>query len=93
MVRTGDSTAVLVESRRKEGYDSKALSEGLLVYTVDTAIRSGEGAVVVQTLRANDPAKSQAPLRPGESLTIGKVTITNVSSSADGDTVTVAIAP
>jgi M6 family metalloprotease-like protein len=93
MVRTGNSTAVLVESRRKEGYDSKSLSEGLLVYTVDTAIRSGEGPVVVQSLRANDPSKSQAPLRPGETLTIGKVTITHVSSSADGDTVTVTVAP
>ncbi|MEU7555946.1 M6 family metalloprotease domain-containing protein [Streptomyces sp. NPDC044571] len=45
VLRTGGTTAYVVESRRAEGGDRAACSTGVLIYKVDSAVRTGEGPV------------------------------------------------
>jgi len=83
------SKVLVVESRRPLGFDAALPKAGALVYTVDTAIASGEGALVVYPQIEGDPYRYQSPLAVGESLTVGGVTITVTASSEQGDTVEV----
>ncbi|MBC7879452.1 MAG: hypothetical protein H7Y59_19970 [Anaerolineales bacterium] len=82
---------LVVESRRRIGYDQKLVKEGALVYTVDTSIYSGEGPIVVYPILENDPYRDQSPLAAGESFTVEGVTVTVIESTDEGDTVQVAI--
>ncbi len=59
-----ETTAVVVESRRKLGYDSDLRKEGALVYKVDTSVPSGEGPIVVGSLFGRTP-DSSVILGPG----------------------------
>ena len=59
-----ETTAVVVESRRKLGYDSDLRKEGALVYKVDTSVPSGEGPIVVGSLFGSPP-DSSVILGPG----------------------------
>jgi M6 family metalloprotease-like protein len=93
VVPTGATTAVVIESRRALGYDTKLVKPGALVYTVDTSVASGAGPINILPAVNSDPYRDQSPLGPGESLTVGKVTITVLSATADGDTVQVMVAP
>ncbi len=93
IVPTGPQTAVVIESRRPLGYDSNLFKSGALVYTVDTAIYSGEGIYNVLPVSSGDLYRDQSPLGPGESLTVGSVTITVVASDENGDTVLVTVKP
>lgn len=45
VVPTSPSTAYAVEVRRKVGYDRGICLEGVLVYTLDSQVRSGEGPI------------------------------------------------
>jgi M6 family metalloprotease-like protein len=45
VVRTGETTAYVIESRRRIGHDVDACSTGVLVYAVDSPLRSGQGPV------------------------------------------------
>jgi M6 family metalloprotease-like protein len=47
VVPTGRSSAVLVEARRRIGEDARLCDEGVLVYSVDASVRSGNGPVRV----------------------------------------------
>jgi M6 family metalloprotease-like protein len=47
VVRTGETTAYVIESRRRIGNDAEACSAGVLVYAVDSPLRSGQGPVRV----------------------------------------------
>jgi M6 family metalloprotease-like protein len=90
VIPTGTTTAVVVESRRAEGFDTNgAFTQGLLVYFIDTSIASGAGVVTVLPVNAADLNKGGAPLQPGLSLTHGGVTVNFVSSDANGDRVRV----
>jgi len=90
IVPTGPTTAVVIESRRAEGYDSGLPKGGALVYTIDTSVYSGEGVLQIQNGSGN---YLNAPLAAGQSVTVGNVTVTVVSSDASGDTVQVTVAP
>lgn len=83
------SKVLVVESRRPLGFDAALPKAGALVYTVDTAIASGEGALVVYPQIEGDPYRYQSPLAVGESLAVRGVTITVTASSEQGDTVEV----
>ncbi|MEK6275142.1 MAG: M6 family metalloprotease domain-containing protein [Actinomycetota bacterium] len=48
VVPTGLSSAYLIEARRRIGQDSRLCDEGILVYSVDAAVRSGYGPVRVR---------------------------------------------
>lgn len=92
IVPTGETTAVVVESRRAKGYDTNLVKEGAIVYTIDTSIPSGEGPLRVQNVDNNDPDWDQAPLAVGDSVKVGNVTITVVETTDDGYTVRVSVA-
>ncbi len=59
-----ETTALVVESRRKLGYDLRLSKEGALVYKVDTSVRTGEGPIVVGS--TSKPPDASALLGPGE---------------------------
>lgn len=83
VIPTGVNTAIAVESRRSLRYDRRAgpSSEGLLVYQIDTRIRNGQGLVqVVKKPTAKESLFADAPLKPGESVTVAGFTITNLEA-------------
>jgi hypothetical protein len=92
MVPTGPTSAIVIESRRALGYDKKIVKTGALVYVVDTSIASGAGVIQVYPIKKNDPAFNKAPLAVGESLTVGKVTVTVTEATDTGDTIKVTVA-
>ena len=47
VVPTGISSAYVLEARRRIGQDSRLCEDGILVYSVDSSVRSGEGPVLV----------------------------------------------
>jgi M6 family metalloprotease-like protein len=55
VMQTSDSRAFVVEARRRIGQDTGLCAEGVLVYTVDASVRSGDGPVRV---RAAEPDRS-----------------------------------
>jgi M6 family metalloprotease-like protein len=74
-----ETTALVVESRRKLGYDSRLSKEGALVYKIDTSVRTGKGPIVVGSV--SKPPDDSALLGPGEawnwdgySVTVKEVT-------------------
>jgi M6 family metalloprotease-like protein len=89
VVPTGATTALVVESRRAMGYDHALSGEGLLVYSIDTSISTGAGAVKVLPIKDSDYAKTSALIGVGDSLTQGGVTITHVAQDTAGDHITV----
>lgn len=91
MIPVSETKVVVVESRRRLGYDVTLLKEGALVYTIDTSIYSGEGPLVVYPILENDPYRDQAPLALGETITVEGVTITVLESTNGGDTVQVVV--
>ncbi len=98
-----DTKVLVIESRRKLGYDAgieerysgqpttvPALAEeGVLVYTVDAALGSGQLPLKI----AGDPGSGQVDSYPlltdGQSVTIGDYTITVKASYYESDTVTI----
>ncbi|MGW1375181.1 M6 family metalloprotease domain-containing protein [Streptomyces sp. NPDC002446] len=58
VVRTGETTAYVAESRRAEGHDRDACSAGVLIYRVDSATPTGEGPVRV--MNGNPSARPPA---------------------------------
>ncbi len=89
VVPNGLTTAVVVESRRTQGYDTSGITPGVLVYYIDTSIASGNGVLKVLPINDADTNKGTAPLGIGRSLTFGGVTVTFVSQDAAGDHVRV----
>jgi M6 family metalloprotease-like protein len=89
VVPTGPTSAVVVESRRIEGYDASGFTPGVLVYFIDTSINSGTGVVRVLPINDADVSKATAPLAVGATLTYGTVTVKFVSQDGAGDHVEV----
>lgn len=87
VVPTGATTAVVVEYRRPLGLDTALVKTGLLVYAIDTSLRSGEG--VIQVLPGNDAdtRKVNNTLGAGQSLTASGVTVRNTGADANSATV------
>lgn len=95
VVRTGETTAYVAESRRAEGHDRTACSTGVLIYKVDSAAETGEGPVsVVNADPSGTPPTGCTPLdlaahAPGRTFTDPDtgVRITVVEGGRKGDTV------
>ena len=77
-----ETTALVVESRRKLGYD---LVEGALVYTVDSTVPSGGGPIVVHNTSSGDVPDASVLLHPGESVTVDGYTVTVEDATLAGD--------
>ena len=84
-----ESKALVVEVRRKVGYDKAIIEEGPLVYLVDTSIPAGYGTIKVLPLIESDAIKSSAPLNLGETIEFEGISITYKSREAFGDEVIV----
>ena len=78
---------IVIESRHALGYDQALTREGVLVYTIDTAIDSGYGPIVVQGGASGDLTKVSALLRKNESITVLGYQILVTDQSASGETV------
>lgn len=82
--------ALVVESRRAIGLDSKIAKTGALVYIVDSSLKSGYGPVqIYPSSVSTDPRYLQAPRAVGESVTVEGITVSVTSASSAGDTVSI----
>lgn len=77
VVSGGDGTAVVVEARSTEGMDAGGPG-GVVVYSVDPRVGSGYGPIRMAT----DGGTVRGPLQAGESVTVGRATVTVVSGGA-----------
>ncbi|ARX81181.1 MULTISPECIES: M6 family metalloprotease domain-containing protein [Streptomyces] len=95
VLRTGETTAYVAESRRAEGHDRNACSTGVLIYKVDSATPTGEGPVrVMNAAPATTPPPGCTPLdlaahTPGQTFTDpdAGARITVIGGGKGGDTV------
>ena len=83
------TTLVVVESRRRLGYDEYLVETGAVVYTVDTSVETGQGPIIVHRQAGED--FDQAPLGVGESLVVDGVMVTVVAADEHGDTIEIVI--
>lgn len=95
VIPLSSTTALVVESRRRVGYDvllSKA-GEGALVYRIDTSISGSNniGPVKIIAPKRNNgiDIRTQSVLKPGESVTSDGWKISVVESGGFGDVVKV----
>jgi M6 family metalloprotease-like protein len=88
MIPLSSSKMLVIESRKTMGFDAP-LSSGILVYTVDMKVgQLGGGYVVVPRIGFTDTEYFRdAPLRAGDSVTVGGVTIAVLSIGEGGDVV------
>ena len=94
VVPTSNTSAIVIESRRNLRYDAKAkeVSNGLLVYRVNTQNNSGYGPIeVIRKTTTKDLYLADAPLKKGDSITVDGITITNVDSDSKWDLAKVTI--
>ena len=84
-----ETRAVVVEVRRRVGYDLSLSEEGPLVYVVDTSLHNGDGVIKVLPLNDLDVLKATAPLSIGETLNFEGVSVRYNSSTKYGDEITV----
>lgn len=90
VIRTGPTTAYVVESRRGIQADEDSCSTGALIYQVDASVRSGQGPVRVMDAKpAAAPASGcrpldDAPFWAGESFTDGAAGVRIDVLAADG---------
>jgi hypothetical protein len=83
VVPTSDTSAIVVESRKSRRHDRRLPkeNEGLLVYIVDTKKPNGSGPLsIVRKDNLQDPFLLDAPLRPGESVTVDGYKIENIET-------------
>jgi len=104
VIRTGPHTALVIESRRATGLDSGACSTGVLVYTVDSAVPTGEGPIRVLDASPGDAGNGSCSDLDIATLGIGSrpstltdpstgVTVEVTRQSRHADVVTVTINP
>ena len=82
-----DSTrALVVESRRKIGFDRNMVKEGALVYVINTRLASGNGPIQVKpgVDKGND-LMDDAPMTKGDTYTFQNVSVEVLEAKVDGD--------
>ena len=93
VIPTGKYTAIGIESRRAIGFDSNlgTLSEGVLVYEIDTTIPYGKSALklVIKDKSTDFPWRRDAALKLGESVIANGWQISVIESGDYGDVVNV----
>lgn len=89
VIPTSSTTGIVLESRHAIGIDDKIPREGVLVYTVDTSIKSGYGPIIVQGAKCGDKEKMSALLQIGANLVILGFKIEVIEQSAIGEIITI----
>ena len=89
-----ETTALVIESRRRLGYDNALgslaplkLKQGALVYRIDTSVRSGKGPIVVGSV--SRPPDNNALLGPGEVWNSDGYSVTVKEATPEGDLVVI----
>ena len=90
VITLSSSKALVVESRRSMGYD-KISKKGILVYLVDTSIRTGSGPIKVLPINLKDESKMNNILSASQSITYANVKVQVVSSGTVSDQVKIII--
>lgn len=83
--------ALVVESRRKVGFDASLVKEGALVYLVDTAKENQMGPIRVTPGAHQGTLFNEAPLGQNETYTYQNVTVKVLETKANSDVVSVLI--
>ena len=92
VVPVSQTKAIIIESRRKIGYDATMplSAEGALVYTVDTLISSGNGPMKVVPKKSSKKTLLQdAPLQSGDSVVVLGYRIKNLSMKKSSDVISI----
>ncbi|RNA37091.1 peptidase M6 [Brachionus plicatilis] len=89
VVPIAENKAVVIESRKKYGFDDKITKPGLLVYLVDSSSRGGTGPIKVLPLNLNDNNKMNATMSVGSEFNYENIKIFYQSSSSTTDDVIV----
>ena len=93
VVPLSESEVLVVESRRKVGFDvdpyGLLLTEGVLVYTVDAALGSGELPMLIGENADRGYIEHSPVLVAGESINVRGYTVTVQSSTPQADTVVI----
>jgi len=90
LLRGASGKLVGVEVRRPAAMDSfvTTATQGVLVYTIDASVGTGKGPLRVQGLSLSVANYfADAPLKPGQSITVDGWTISVTSSGSTGDSV------
>jgi len=99
VIRISNTKLLVIESRKNNKFDTLSGNEGLLVYSVDLAIKSGEGSVRIvpelneMTALPEDKALGDIPrfltgtLKAGEYVSYQGLLIENIASFSTGDTI------
>lgn len=75
-VKISDTLVLVMEARGTAGLDRLTpLRSGLLIYTVNTATQTIKGMGKTYAMPGVNPSLDNAPLRPGDSITVEGVTI------------------
>ena len=90
VIKLGSTKALVVESRRSTGFDVLS-KQGVLVYLVDTSIRTGSGPIQVLPLNLSDGNKMNSILSVGQSITYANVQVTLESFGSQLDLVKIVI--
>ena len=87
VVSIDSTTALVVESRRKLGFDKHMPKEGALVYVVNTALPGGSGPIQIKPGVDNGKMMEDAPMLEGDIYSYENVLISVLKSNADSDIV------
>ncbi len=88
-VPLSDIEVIVIESRRATGLDVELATDGVLVYTVDAALGSGQLPVKVARDTGDGQIDDYPILSVGQSVTVRGYTITVIADDGDTHTVTI----
>ena len=90
-VPLNSNKAILIESRKKKGFDSSMQKEGALVYVIDTSIPRGQGPLRILQNSNTGSMKENAPMIAGDIYTYEGVTIEVIESKSSSDIIQVTL--
>jgi hypothetical protein len=82
-----ETTALVVESRGRLGYDVRLRKEGVLIYKVDTSVRAVTGEVPIVVDSLSKPPDASALKEPGEVWNSDGYSVTFKEVTPEGDLV------
>ncbi|NET35256.1 MAG: hypothetical protein F6K19_25050 [Cyanothece sp. SIO1E1] len=92
IVPVDSTTALVVESRRKIGFDRNMTKEGALAYVINTSLRGGNGPIQVKPgVEKGNNLLEDAPMAAGDTYSFQNISIKVLESSAAGDKIQVQV--
>jgi M6 family metalloprotease-like protein len=92
IVPISGTSALVVESRRKIGFDKNIPKEGVLVYLVNTSLEGGSGPIQVKPgLKSDYEFHNDAPMTKGDTYIYKNISINVLESNKESDLVKVIV--